>query len=388
MTMKKTSILTVFFLVCVKYSKIMLNGGLVKRIFTIVLSLFLLINFSNAQINSNIEKKDSILKDTKLTHKIFQYRDRFEWFEYLDEYVGCIYDSLDIVRYNFNAPENIWQVCSPNKGNWTVDCPSDPDTIPPKVLITDSINPYPTSNHSYVEFHVKKPEWANLYGLCWSYFHFGFYFKIDTDTLVDGFYVEISFDGGQSFANVQDTNLVKQLPNSPQHIYGFVYMENTLNNGYGISGCIDSTTHVPYWPSFNIEYSWSDLHGFDVDYAVVRINFVSDSIETNKKGVLIDEVYIGVTDMCNIGIVDNIDISSNVQLHPNPIDENSAINFYNPDCNEHLLDVFNNNGVLIFSKKLNGQSFRIGSISFPVGIYYYRLSNSDGVIKVDKFVKP
>ncbi len=348
--------------------------------------IFLCVYGSSLSAQENINF--SLTKDSKIMHHIFGYADCFEWFCYYDDYNAYVYDSLDIVRYNFNDTNNIWHVCHPNKGDWTTGCnqPSE-DTFPSKVLITDSINPYPVNNLSVVEFYVIKPAWTYIYNFCWSHFEYSFRFKCETDTLTDGFFAVVSFDGGQTYANVQDTTGVKSLPNGPITIDNnqFIAQRADLNDSYGVSGSL-ANGFPDGWYSFNLTYQWDNQHGHEVDTAIVKLNFISDSINTYKRGVIIDNISISVDDLCVVSVENNL-LKYTVILYPNPISELSRIEFSNPDCEKFKLEIVDNNGKLIFEGETYEQQFQIGNLNFLKGIYYYRLSNKYGGVRIDKFLK-
>lgn len=354
------------------------------RALTILICVCVYSSNISAQENNNF----SMTKDCKIQHIIFEYRDMFEWFEYFDDYNAYIYDSLDIVRYNFNDTNNIWQVVAPNKGDWiTGGWQPYPDTFPTKVLITDSLNPYPINNFSTVEFYMIKPAWTYFYNFCWSFFTFNFRFKCETDTLQDGFYVEVSFDGGQTFANAQDTTGIKSLVNGPTYIdpTEMIVFRTPLYNSYGVSGTYE-TGYPDGWHNYNLTCYWDNQHAHDVDTAIIRLNFISDSINTNKRGVIIDNVNVDILDQCIVTVENNL-LKYTVNLFPNPLNDNSLLHFYNPNCEIFKLDIVDNNGKLIYKDETSEQYFQIGNLDLKNGIYYYRLSNKYGEVKIDKFLK-
>ena len=323
-------------------------------------------------------------------HHIFGYSDCFEWFCYYDDFYAYLYDSLDIIRYNYNDTNNIWQVCHPNKGDWTTggSQPSQ-DTFPAKVLITDSIDPYPVNNLSTVEFYIIKPAWSYIYNYCWSRFAFSFQFRAETDTLKDGIFVDVSFDGGQTYANAQDTSAIKSLPNGPTCISPtyFIDYRSQLRNSYGFSG--DMTLGYPYFNGWNypfFEFDWDNANAHNVDTAIIKLSFISDSINTYKRGVIIDNISIYVEDQCVVSAENNL-LKYTVNLYPNPINEFCRIEFSNPGCENFKLEIVDNNGKIIFEGETAEQQFQIGNLDLQKGIYHYRLSNKYGVVNIDKFVK-
>lgn len=354
------------------------------------LTIIICVCVFNSKIIAQEDFNSSLTKDSKIMHHIFSYADLFEWFCYYDDYNSYIYDSLDIIKYNFNDTNNIWNVCFPNKGDWNSGgWQPYPDTFPARVLITDSINPYPVNNLSTVEFYIIKPAWSYIYNFCWSRFAFSFQFRAETDTITDGIFVDVSFDGGQTFANIQDTSAVKSLLNGPTSISStyFIDYRSQLLNSYGFSG--NMTLGYPYsdgWYYPFFEFDWDNANAHNVDTAIVKLSFISDSINTYKRGVIIDNINIYVEDQCVVSAENNF-LKYSVTLYPNPVKDFSKIEFSNPDCENFKLEIVDNNGKMIFEGETNEQQIQIGNLDLQKGIYHYRLSNKYGEVRTDKFIK-
>jgi hypothetical protein len=355
-----------------------------KKFFLILLFISVSIFCIHAQ-NENSYKSD--INNTKQMVIFFNYINHFEWIQYYDQNIGYVYDSTEITHYNTTDTNNIWQVCFPNKGIWT-DGGSQPsaDTFPSKALLTDSVNSYPNNNVSELEFHVVKPQWATILNLCWSHLTYRFKYKCDTDTLKDGLLIYVSFDGGNSFENALDTTLVKSLPNAPDIInYTSAYNNmSLLGDSFGLTG--SNVNFSNGWGLFDLDYVWDNQNSHLVDYAILRLTFKSDSINSNKLGFMIDAVSISVTDECFVSVENSI-YQYSVKLYPNPISEASILEFSNPNCEDYKLEIVDVNGKSAYESETNNQNFNIGSIELTKGIYYYRLSNTFGVVKIDKFVK-
>ena len=336
----------------------------------------------------------SITKESKevLPVLIFEYVDRFEEFYYYDEYLHYIYDSLDIIQYNALGLDTLWCAGTPNKSEWNIDYLL---ISLPKVLITDSINSYPTNIHSVMEFHIEKPEWTQLYGFCWSNLIFGFSFACNTDTLKDGFYLEISFDGGNSFVNVMNEDAVLNTENGPDEIGMTNFSQSSVlrDSIPGYSGLIYNSDEwiqgenvYSYMESLSFEYWWDNVNGHIVDEAIVRLHFISDSIDSGKQGVMIDNVIIDVVEWCNyIGISDDSNVCD-AKIYPNPISDNSILRFRNDESLITEIIIYSSMGKEVYRYKTTNNEFNLGNIDFASGVYTAIILNKN-YNKNIKFVK-
>lgn len=351
-----------------------------KTLTFLFLSLFFTL-ISNAQIPFN----NSNNKDSKLTHIIWNYQDNLEFYYYYDEYMGYIYDSLDIISYNYNDTNNIWQVGSPNKGSWINGYTQTyPDTFPSKVLITDTLNSYPVNNHSWFEIHVRKPLWTAQFNYCWSNFVVTFYYKCESDTLNDGVFIEISFDGGNTYTDIFDTSAVKNAINGPDYFSIFSPLASLFNNHNIISG-----TSQDYdsngWTTCQTEFIWENNNGFEVDYSILRFHFISDSIQSYKRGFMIDNLWIMLKDECHIIGIKDTKTDDTMNIIPNPITMNSILEFSNDFNSITHLEIYNAYGQLLYKESTSGNLFEIGKISLLKGVYFYKLINSQ-LTNTGKFI--
>lgn len=302
----------------------------------------------------------------------------FDCYHYCDCCPTCIYEPDSLIKFmNLHESDsgNIWQIANINKGDWIGDF--DPYNNNDMALITDSVNPYPPDNHSVFEVKIEKPTcmlWTGT-GYCWGMMHVSFNYKSDTDTLVDGLYIEVSFDDGQTYANAQDTIAVKLLPNGPKIINPNECKQ--LRNSYGISG---KNNRV-----FFIQFSWDSLSHGNVQSARIRFNFISDSIETYKKGILLDRLMVTVSHNCFTKIP-NI-LNEEEPSIVNPINENTKLTFNNSMHKLYYLNITDINGRNIFKGNTNEDYFNIGEIIKTPGIYIYNLYTNNKIIKTDKIIK-
>lgn len=181
---------------------------------------------------------------------------------------------------------NIWQVGMPQKSTFSNAYSA------PNALVTDTLNNYPLNDTSTVYlWHT-----AHLTPGLWP--HLTFKFKIDTDTLNDYGIVAYSPDKGTSWVDVyvgsQSLGTGSTWQNSEDKITG---SSHVWQRGEVILGAYD------------------DIHGY-TDSILFRFTFISDGLETNQNGWMIDDIYMGETIMSVGEITPAIESSA----YPNPVD--------------------------------------------------------------------
>ena len=262
-----------------------------------------------------------------------------------------------------SSEQNIWQIGTPSKTLF------DSAFSAPYSIVTDTINSYPPNNNSWFEVKIGEfnYEWWYPASVYMEIKH-----KFDTDTLVDGGFITVSWDDGLTWMNIiRDTIYWDETPG------GFetenMYTENdTLYYGeFGFSGNSNG------W--ITTSYSW---HFYPVkaitmsDTMLVRFNFISDSIETNKEGWLIDNIRLFSVDFGSS--IDEYS-SSNFNLYPNPIDKTSTIDFKSVN-NKIELEVFNNVGQRIYHKNhYNTKSIIFDKEGIKPGSYIIKIKTDDWI---------
>lgn len=357
-----------------------------------ILLIFILCSTSFAQRNTPDCNKNKNSKEV-LPVLIFEYYDKFEESHYYDEYLGYNYDTTGILNYNVLGLDSLWMAGIPNKSEWDTSCLQEPSR--PKALLTDTANPYPPNNHSVMEIHVEKPAWTAMYNYCWSRFLFKVDIACDTDSLKDGMYMEISFDGGQSFVNAMDTGAILDANNGPDEIMNIENLESYPlsmigDSVLGFTGHFNNVyepeSNYPYMEGIGLEYWWDDAHGYDVTEAVIRIHFVSDSIDNPRQGIMMDDLYVLVEEWCYYVGKEDIEQNTNKPfLYPNPLTTESKIYFNNNSNKLAILNIYTSTGALIHKEETYNEHFIIGNKNFNPGIYMYQL-NVDNTTFSGKFI--
>jgi hypothetical protein len=170
--------------------------------------------------------------------------------------------------------------------------------------------------------------------------------QFDTDTLKDGGYISVSYDHGRTWMNIIKDNIYFGI--SPAHSYnGFnLYNnKNVLYNGeYGFSG--NSNGWVTTWFAWYLPPVKSAL--IFTDTMIIRFNFISDSIQTNKEGWMIDNIRLYVERMSEINTIVNM----NFNIYPNPFNKSTTIEL-DQTYKEILIELYDMEGKLIDQKTFN-----------------------------------
>lgn len=245
-------------------------------------------------------------------------------------------------------PANIWEIGVPQKTIF------DSALSIPNAIVTDLSNPYPVNDtSSFVIKHVSSglggfqmPHTVSISG----------YYKVNSDTLTDFGTIEFSPDNGITWVNLLTDTVYYN-----QYCYEWWSIRPVF------TGISDDWTFFFVWvagfgPPFNIQPG---------DTVLYRFTFISDSIQTNRDGLMFDDFSFqdyaeGINEIRN-------QFSSQVQ--PNPVIDKARIEFENKN-DEIELVLFDNKGTsIIFRKKTTSDNFEIDLKNFPSGNYFYKLTD-------------
>ncbi len=261
--------------------------------------------------------------------------------------------TFDDSTYSYNItldpsnPYNDWQVGQPQKALFNQAYSS------PNVLVTDTVGYYRPSDTSIFTFVTP----TNHYGF-WPVVEF--YYKFDSDTLLDYGKIEVSKDNGHTWIDIiRSANL-----------YGFSWYVQGQNGMFYPDSIYPFTGRTNGWNYFE-----SDLFGFynptPPDTIMYRFSFISDAIQTNREGWMIDNLFF-FDWWEGIGHTTG---GFHASVSPNPVNSQITVHFINPSKDRISIELFDSKGVK--QKELNTTSNHaiINVQSLSAGMYLYKIMN-------------
>lgn len=283
---------------------------------------------------------------------------------------SCSFETTCPILNLDTSSSNIWEIGTPSKIIF------DSAHSVTNALITDSLNDYPINNHS--SFTLIPTD--NNGDVSTDNMYLEFNYKLDSDTLLDGGYIEVSYDYGQSWYNVIDE--YQYNPFSLMFFETNLYQDyDTLYNGEtGISG---STSE---WKKGYIKWIWSaPIKSYTIDTLMIRFNFISDSIENNKEGWMIDDLTVSYEYLSSVNS-NNQDIK--FKTYPSP--SQSFINIELTDIHNFenvSIQLIDNLGKVVLSKPLQKQTTQL-SVEFLVkGMYHIMLLQDNSIVSQSRIIK-
>jgi hypothetical protein len=256
---------------------------------------------------------------------------------------------------------NIWQIGQPSKTIFKSAY------SPQNVIVTDTVNSYPIINKSHFDLYIGEFNYNSCYPV---FVYIDFRHKINTDTLKDGGYISVSYDMGKTFLNIIEDTIFNPTVNpatgGSRNLYN---KNNTLFNGeYGFSGNSNEwvrTTFMWYLIPCGIHQrtKWTYVPG---DTMIIRFSFISDSIDNNKEGWMIDDIRL-FSEEPSFGTGNQIEMKTNI--FPNPLTDQCMI-VLDQEYKEITLQLYDIQGRIIEStKKQNVSRFELNTSTYKPGIY-------------------
>lgn len=266
-----------------------------------------------------------------------------------------------LYRDTVSNPNCVWQIGAPQKNVFTSSVSA------PNSIVTDTVNPYPVNDtSSFIIKHEVGLGALNLNGGWVTYYRMTGEYWVNSDSLNDYGKIEMSPDNGQSWILISDdtTDLSGDFwPFSPEEI--------TLTGNSGD------------WKYFTIDFRYNPNINFNVgDTVQYRFTFISDGIVDNLDGLIFDNIAI---EDLNVGAIEEISHNSK-SVFPNPFSNQLTLNVTTETKHIVIYDV---NGKVVFANQnLNATSLIINTTNFNEGVYFYILSDHNGVtLESGKLVK-
>ena len=254
-------------------------------------------------------------------------------------FVSCLIDfetnpCWEASYYNLSiqGSDNIWQVCTPNKSIF------DSAYSTPKAILTDSTGPYPINNTS--SFIIKFAP----YSYCMCAPVLGGYYKLDSDTLKDFGRIEFSLDHGVTWLNALSDTIIPD--------WEWLGQKPVL------------TGRIHQWREF-YAILWNY---FTTDTLYYRYTFVSDGIQTNQEGWMLDNLSLiehteGIQDLAS---------RDEITIYPNPTYGTISIESKNV-TKEMDVSVYNIQGRLILEQTINNNKGDLNISNLDKGIYMVKV---------------
>lgn len=259
---------------------------------------------------------------------------------------------------------NIWQIGQPSKVNFNESYSAV------NAIVTDTLNFYPKNNNSYFELIIPliNNEFLANIGI-------GFYHKILTPKNSDGGYITVSYDNGKNWINIINDTVCPFMYSPTNNLFPNINLynnnSNLINGESGYSGSILDWEYVEfYWVINMVTKSYSEI-----DTLHIRFNFISDDIDNNMEGWMIDDIRLLYNHY--VGSISNNKSEIKVNLFPNPVSQNAILKTKNLKKIK-TIDLYSINGQKIKTIKVNSSVFHFERKELQPGTYLIKCNFVDG----------
>lgn len=254
-------------------------------------------------------------------------------------------------------PLNIWQIGKPDKVIF------DEAYSIPRAIVTDTISSYPVNDtSSFIITHIA----GNGFALHCCAASLNGYYWVNSDTLTDYGKIEFSPDHGMTWVDlINDTAYSSYID--------WYYKATLTGNSNGWQYFAVSIPELG--EVFNIQYD---------DTILYRFTFISDSIHTNKEGLVFDNFQF--EDYAE-GIEESQFDFIYSKIFPNPSSGIVNISFENKNHVPFDLFIYDNLGRIVLQyKQFESNFFEFNMRNLSIGNYYYKLRSPEGKFSTGKFV--
>lgn len=271
-----------------------------------------------------------------------------------------------------SLPGNLWQIGNPQKPFFN-SAHSGTNAI-----LTDSISDYPPNDTSSFAYIIPNPYIKTCF-TCMEFWH-----KYDMDTLTDKGIIDASYDGGNSWVLVNDTNNY-----SYSFYWGSDYHES--NNYYSqhkliTSGKSDGWIQSAFCWTWQMLVKKADTIISPPDSLIVRFTFISGSVINNKDGWMIDDIMVIAADPGSCSGINEKSKENHISVFPNPLSRQSTLRTEMYLKNAKLI-IYNSLGQQIKQLyNINGNTFTLQRDNLSVGLYYLRLIQDNQIIATGKLI--
>ena len=277
------------------------------------------------------------------------------------------FDGNDEEMLEFDTT-GIWQVGTPIKEEW------DTALNGTHVLMTDTVNMLNTPAKASVIFKWERPWWSN----CISWWEILMKHKYELPDSTSGGYIEVSYNQGLNWTNIA----LDTLYNNTAFVIDD-FKQQLFNGQYGIKGNRNE------WGG-EYEYNVAAKEFYPDSVAAemfsIWLRFTYENIDTiTHKGWMIDSLWIRISHNCEFISVEELE-NSKTRLYPNPITEESVLEFSNPAHEEFQFKAYDIIGRMVLHQPVFDEKVILNRSDFDNGYYLYRLTNGKDRIYTGKFI--
>lgn len=265
-----------------------------------------------------------------------------------------------------NTPNNLWEIGQAQKTNFT----SGYNT--PKAIVTDLVNPYASNNTS--AFVIS---WATNHpsnSIHWANSRIQFAYNVDSDTLTDYGSIEFSPDSGATWIDLLDVD---------DPTYGSYLDWDLYDSNGSIPPTLTGNSNGWIQRSLNMQQLVDQLAIPAGTTILWRFSFTSDGNQTNKDGLMFDNIGLVATPPLSVSEIS----ADNIQISPNPVISTMDIHFSGSAENVSYR-IYSSEGKLIKQFENQNADATLDLNTLDTGIYYLSIHGSGNqLLASKKFIK-
>lgn len=289
---------------------------------------------------------------------------------------GFCFDTTDCSGYSESnsepvltiesTPDNLWQIGQAQKNNFT----SGYNSL--KAIVTDLTNPYASNNTSAFVISWTTDQPSN--SIHWANSRIQFAYNVDSDTLTDYGSIEFSPDSGATWIDLLDVD---------DPTYGSFLDWGTSGPNGTMPPVLSGNSNGWIYYSLNMQPLSTELAIPAGTTILWRFSFTSDGNQTNKDGLMFDNIGLVVTPPLSVSEIS----ADNIQISPNPVISTMDIHF-SGSAENMSYRIYSSEGKLIKEFENQNADATLDLNTLDTGIYYLSIHGSGNqLLASKKFIK-